>query len=164
MRIAWVYTFAHHWEEIKMDFILFMFSIPFLNDIEISLLTSGCYCVYILTLTILKMCTKMTKTYGIPFSRRNFVSWRKSSLIVEICTDILHRKTTIRALMTNFLEKESQSTKINQIYFELGTVVGTYKYTFFSTNFQNSTGDCQYFIVKQGEDASIIVSLHWFRK
>ena len=62
--------------------------------------------------------------------------------------------------MTNFLEKESQSTKINQIYFELGTVVGTYKYTFFSTNFQNSTGDCQYFIVKQGEDASIIVSLH----
>lgn len=55
-----------------MDFILFMFSIPFLNDIEISLLTSGCYCIYILTLTILKMCTKMTKIYGIPFSRRNF--------------------------------------------------------------------------------------------
>lgn len=66
--------------------------------------------------------------------------------------------------MTNFLEKESKSTKINQIYFELGTVVGTYKYTFFFTNFQNSTADCQYFIVKQGEKASIIVSLHRFRK
>lgn len=31
-----------------MDFILFMFSIIFLNDIKISLLTSGCYHVYIL--------------------------------------------------------------------------------------------------------------------
>ena len=28
-----------------MDFIIFMFSISFLNDIEISLLTSGCSCV-----------------------------------------------------------------------------------------------------------------------
>lgn len=55
-----------------MDFILFMFSIPFLNDIEIYLLTSGCSCVYILTLTILKMCAKMATTYGIPSSIRNF--------------------------------------------------------------------------------------------
>lgn len=47
-----------------MDFILFMIFIPFLNDTEVSLMTSGCYCEYILTMAILKMCTKMAKIYG----------------------------------------------------------------------------------------------------
>lgn len=55
-----------------MGFILFMLSIPFLNGVEISLLTCGCYCVDILTLTILKMCAKMANISGLPSSVRNF--------------------------------------------------------------------------------------------
>ena len=74
-------------EKKKMDFIIFMFSIPFLNDIEISLLTSGCscvcvcVCVYKVTLTILKMCTKMSKTYGIPSSIRNSCFLRETLIV-----------------------------------------------------------------------------------
>lgn len=55
-----------------MGFILFMIFIPFLNDTEVSLMTSGCCCEYILTMAILKICTKMAKIYGIPSSIKNF--------------------------------------------------------------------------------------------
>lgn len=72
VRIAWLDAFAHHWEEIQMGFILFMIFIPFLNDTKVSLMISGCYCEYILTMAILKICTKMAKIYGIPSSIKNF--------------------------------------------------------------------------------------------
>lgn len=55
-----------------MDFVFFMIFIPFLNDTDVSLMTSGCYWEYIVTMAILKMCLKMVKIYGIPSSVKNF--------------------------------------------------------------------------------------------
>lgn len=67
-----------------MEFILFMCVIPFLNDMEISLLTSGSYCDYILTMAILKMGKTMAKIYRIPSSIRNFcfLKGKKKALLV----------------------------------------------------------------------------------